>query len=758
MQLYITPARPLLVIAIMALLFNVNTAWAQTTKGTPAKITDSYGIWTDFDLRTKPDAEKFRGQVGSALFEEIANNCNEKKGWPGAISSYEERNKVRDQILKYVCYQIGEVDDKWVLRVPAEENKFLPYGVRPDHDIYFMVRKTDVQLTGTPTRPASAASTPDAPRYQSSSTTATVSVTKGPRAKVKDSFGIWTDFDLRSKSDAAQVKVKLGSAVFEEVANYCSEKSWPSGIGSFTEREKVRSEMKQYVCYQIAESDDKWILLVPASENSFQPYGIRPTRDIYFVVRKTDVELSGAAINTLSGSSSSSYSSSTGSGTSSSFTYNGPKGQPAKINGTGGLYSTVNLRNESSAYNLKEELGDALFEHIADYCREDKWPTAISTLSGRNNVRSEMNNYKAYKIAEYDNTYILRIPADENGFMPYNMRPSRDFYFAINKNNVSVQAATTGGQGSYTATGKGTPAKINSTGGMYSDYDLNTSASALRSKLGSTLFDEVATYCKDDNWPEGIKTFEGREKVRSRMNDYKAYMIAEHDAKYILRIPASENGFMPYDMRPAHDIYFVINKTDVTVGKSSTGSSAEYGTSNAFLDSRPASPNYNNVVGFAAQLNALMEAYPGNFENIKGDKLPENSKDIFKTEEWYSKVKLEGSEKTIVRKEWLGSTCSVQAYYNDYKNKDDAMNKYRELVKKVKDTAMPCCTMVQNDEYTSSEITSTAWLPFDLGGKMGPGYDKIILEVRVIKLLDIDKETFTTSDKWFVSLSVYKQK
>jgi len=610
----------------MALLFNVNTVWAQTTKGTPAKITDSYGIWTDFDLRSKPDADKFRSQVGSALFEEIANNCNEKKGWPGAISSYEERNKVRDQILKYVCYQIGEVDDKWVLRVPADENKFLPYGVRPDRDIYFMVRKTDVQLTGSPTRPASAASTPDAPRYQSSST---ATVTKGPRAKVKDSFGIWTDFDLRSKSDAAQVKAKLGSTVFEEVANYCSEKSWPSGIGSFTEREKVRSEMKQYVCYQIAESDDKWILLVPAAENSFQPYGIRPTRDIYFVVRKTDVELSGAAINTLSGSSSSSYNSSTGSATSSSFTYNGPKG---------------------------------------------------------------------------------------------------------------------------------TPAKINSTGGMYSDYNLNTSASALRSKMGSTLFDEVATYCKDDNWPEGIKTFEGREKVRSQMNDYKAYMIAEYDAKYILRIPASENGFMPYNMRPARDIYFVINKTDVTLGKSSTGSSAEYGTSNAFLDSRPATVNYTNIVGFGAQLNALMEAYPGNFESIKGDKLPENSKDVFKTEEWYSKVKLEGSEKTIVRKEWLGSTCSVQAYYKEYKNKDDAMNKYRELIKKVSDTAMPCCTMVQNDEYTSSEITSTAWLPFDLSGKMGPGYDKIILEVRVIKLLDIDSKTFTTSDKWFVSLSVYKQK
>ena len=153
-----------------------------------------------------------------------------------------------------------------------------------------------------------------------------------------------------------------------------------------------------------------------------------------------------------------------------------------------------------------------------------------------------------------------------------------------------------------------------------------------------------------------------------------------------------------------------------------------------------------------------MEAYPTNFQNIKGDKLPEDPKDMFKTEEWYSKIKLEGSEKTIVRKEWLGSSCSVQAYYKEYKSKDDATAKYRELVKKVQDAALPCCSMAQGDEYTSTELTSTAWLLFDLSGKMGPGYDNIVLEVRVIKLLDIDTKTYTTSDKWFVSLSVYKQK
>lgn len=312
--------------AVSAVVFNA--------KGTPAKIKDTYGIWTDFNLRTKTDAPQLRKQIGDALFEQIANNCNETSGWPGAITSYEERNKVRDQMLKYICYQIAEVDDKWILRVPAAENNFLPYGVRPDHDIFFAIGKSYVDLTGSPSNTASSSSY-TAPVATTNYTS--VSNLKGPRAKIKDSFGIWTDFVLTTKTDAPQVKDKLGYALYNDVADNCNETKWPSGISSYAMREKVRSEMKDYVCYQIGESDDKWILRVPASENTFQPYNMRPTRDIYFVVRKTDVDLSGSPINTLS--SSGSNSSTTTTSTTSSF----PaylKGTPAKINATGGMYST----------------------------------------------------------------------------------------------------------------------------------------------------------------------------------------------------------------------------------------------------------------------------------------------------------------------------------------------------------------------------------------------------------------------------------
>lgn len=403
---------------------------AFNAKGTPAKIKDTYGIWTDFNLRTKDDADKLLTQIGYTLFEEIANNCNETSGWPGAIASYTERNKVRDQMLKYICYQIAEVDDKWILRVPVSENSFLPYGVRPEHDIFFMVRKTDVELTGSPSNTASSGSS-----YTSSTTSSSytpVSNLKGPRAKVKDSFGIWTDFVLTTKDDAAQVKTKLGYALYNDVADNCNETKWPSGISSYAMREKVRAELKQYVCYQIGESDDKWILRVPAAENSFQPYNMRPTRDIYFVVRKTDVELSGSPINTLTG-----YTSTTSTASTPSSSYY-TKAYLAKINATGGMYSTFSLETETKAAYLKGYWGDTDFEDVTKYCREENWPTGISTLSERDKVRSQMNNYKAYRIAEFDGKAILKIPADENKFMPYNMRPSRDIFFVINTTDITV--------------------------------------------------------------------------------------------------------------------------------------------------------------------------------------------------------------------------------------------------------------------------------------------------------------------------------
>lgn len=467
---------------------------------------------------------------------------------------------------------------------------------------------------------------PKAANVKSGATTSSSSSynSKGTPATIKDSYGIWTDFDLRSKPDADALKAQIGYTLFEEIANNCNETlGWPGAIASYTERNKVRDQMLKYVCYQIGEIDDKWILRVPASENGFLPYGVRPEHDIFFMVRKTDVDLTGSPVNTRSS-------------------------------------STVNISNNATT----------------------------SSSSGLS---------------------------------------------------------------------KSTPAKINSTGGMYSSFNLTNDADAsnLRASLGESLFDEIAIYCKENTWPSGITSLSARDLVRTKMNDYKAYKIADFDGKYILRIPASENKFMPYNMQPSHDIYFVINHADVTIGQSSSGSSSSYNAEPVKTTS--SSNSYSsNPIGFEAQINALLEGLPDNFEHLKGDKVPTKPNDIMPSEEWYSTVKLEGSEKTIIRKQWLGKQQSMQAYFGEFKTKSEALDKFNSLVKKVDESKTTCCTLVKS-ENDNETIKSTAYLPFDLMGKMGPGYKDMVLDVTITKTFDFDKD-YKMLDRWSVSVAIYKQK
>lgn len=86
--------------------------------------------------------------------------------------------------------------------------------------------------------------------------------------------------------------------------------------------------------------------------------------------------------------------------------------------------------------------------------------------------------------------------------------------------------------------------------------------------VGKELAEDVKKYAYETNWPKGISTLEGRNKVRPLINDYKVYIICEMPSSYILLVPQQENGGMPADMRLERDFYFVIGKGGVEAGES----------------------------------------------------------------------------------------------------------------------------------------------------------------------------------------------
>lgn len=245
------------------------------------------------------------------------------------------------------------------------------------------------------------------------------------------------------------------------------------------------------------------------------------------------------------------------------------------------MYSTFNLLTESKAAYLKGYWGNTDFEYVAKYCKEENWPSGISSLSARDKVRAQMNNYKAYRIAEFDGKCILKIPADENKFMPYDMRPAQDIFFVINTTDVTVGGSATGStSSSYKST---------STSSKTLSYSKNDIGKAVHIAQGATLMDDLESmdyyneskeqmdateyqnalkYSKRENWPSGISTKEARETNSAKIADYKgiivAHFIDDYDlGSYVIKIAPKANSHMPSNMRPATTVYVLVDEYDV---------------------------------------------------------------------------------------------------------------------------------------------------------------------------------------------------
>ena len=362
------------------------------------------------------------------------------------------------------------------------------------------------------------------------------------RMKITDSGELYSTFDWDDNDNTGAktaVVLAVSAAEFSDIVKYSHESYWPAGINNLDGRNNLRSKINDYVVYKVAEFDDRYLLRIPASENKGMPQNMQSTHDFYFVIGKAGVQSYSTPVNTGSGN----------------------KGQRMKITDSGDLYSTYDIEGTDEAVSAIKKAASADYYNIIKYAKEGGWPTGIATLDARDEVRSKMNDYVVYKVAEFDGKYLLKVPAAENKHMPANMRADYDFYFVIGQTGASPA-----GEQSKTYSNRGIKATIVSTGGMYSTFDLANSGftSTIKSQLGSE-YEDILVYSKEANWPYGISTFDSRDTKRQQLNNYTAYKIAEFDNKYILRIPVADNKYMPQEMRPTHDIYFIINKTNVTL-------------------------------------------------------------------------------------------------------------------------------------------------------------------------------------------------
>jgi hypothetical protein len=110
-------------------------------------------------------------------------------------------------------------------------------------------------------------------------------------------------------------------------------------------------------------------------------------------------------------------------------------------------------------------------------------------------------------------------------------------------------------------------AKVSDFGSLYSTYGDDDLRTGLSGKFSATKLAFIVENATESAWPDGIATLDKRNENRSKMYDYKLYKVTTFgsDSYTLLMAPAAENKHMQSDMRPDHDIYFVVSTDVVSV-------------------------------------------------------------------------------------------------------------------------------------------------------------------------------------------------
>lgn len=256
----------------------------------PMKITDSGELLSTYHLENSTqEKDQIRAQVGEDLLQDILDYSNESS-WPSGISTLDGRNKNRSLVNEYVAYKVatfGTNSQYYVLRIPTSKNGFQPSQMIPSRDIYFIIGKGGVtEMNGDPY----------VSNNQSNTNINSVDSDNNEgeeeemrEVRILNPMELYSTYDLRKDEVAKQLLIDSGElteAEYDVLADMTNEKSWPSGINSYSNREGNRPKIKNYKAYMALEYESngkKLIMLyIPKEENDFMPSDMQPNDELGF--------------------------------------------------------------------------------------------------------------------------------------------------------------------------------------------------------------------------------------------------------------------------------------------------------------------------------------------------------------------------------------------------------------------------------------------------------------------------------------------
>lgn len=216
-------------------------------------------------------------------------------------------------------------------------------------------------------------------------------------------------------------------------------------------------------------------------------------------------------------------------------------------------------------------------DQVITYGDREHWPAGIKVDSLREKNRPYIQNYACFRVAGFTEDSVpktvIMVPARENIHMPEVMRPLSDLYMIVPDSAIAnVQPGKPRPEISRGPKWKNLPAaRIVKPEELYGTYDLGHDSTALKvlqdKGLSQPEIDAVIFRSTDRNWPDGIDSFEERQKLLPNFKKYKAFLGAKWDDKVLLIVPVEKNRKAPVLMRPFVDLYLVYNASAVEVKK-----------------------------------------------------------------------------------------------------------------------------------------------------------------------------------------------
>lgn len=219
-------------------------------------------------------------------------------------------------------------------------------------------------------------------------------------------------------ADQEQIIKAYGQARFDAINNASHESQWPSGIAQLSSRTDRREQMMLYKVKVIAVLGEKSLIEIDPANNKHMPADMVAAKPFYFVIGNSGIGEKPQEQEITE-------------------EYMEEFFPQVSIDDPGQILSGYKF-SAGDIQAIKDQVGEDGYEYINSHCRENSFPKAMNTLSGRLNSREQIKEFNAFLVAECNDFSIIEITPEENAHMPEGLVPADTFYLVIKTAGISI--------------------------------------------------------------------------------------------------------------------------------------------------------------------------------------------------------------------------------------------------------------------------------------------------------------------------------